>query len=78
MGKIEDIKFLRDKTGCGIVSAKKVIELCENKEIAFEFMRLKGRALARYKYIDGRKVPWDNIDYYMEAKKRVTERGNKK
>ena len=77
MGKIEDIKFLRDKTGCGIVSAKKVIELCENKEIAFEFMRLKGRALARYKYIEGRKVPWDNIDYYMEAKKRV-ERGNKK
>lgn len=75
---IEDIKFLRDKTGCGIVSAKKVIELCENKEIAFEFMRLKRRALARYKYIDGRKVPWDNIDYYMEAKKRVVERGNKK
>ena len=49
MGKIEDIKFLRDKTGCGIASAKKVIELCENKEIAFEFIRLKGRAVARYK-----------------------------
>ena len=77
MGKIEDIKFLRDKTGCGIVSAKKAIDLCKNRKIAFEFIRLKGQALARYKYIDGRKVPWDNIDYYMEAKKRV-KRGNKK
>lgn len=77
MGKIEDIKFLRDKTGCGIASAKKAIDLCKNRKIAFEFIRLKGQALARYKYIDGRKVPWDNIDYYMEAKKRV-ERGNKK
>ena len=76
MGKIEDIKFLRDKTGCGIVSAKKVIELCENKEIAFEFMRLKGQAVARYKYVEGKKVPWDNIDYYIEAKKRVEKRGN--
>lgn len=78
MGKIEDIKFLRDKTGCGIASAKKVMELCKNKEIALEFIRLKGQALARYKYIDGRKIPWDNIDYYMEARKRVAERGNKK
>ena len=77
MGKIEDIKFLRDKTGCGIASAKKAIDLCKNRKIAFEFIRLKGQALARYKYIDRRKVPWDNIDYYMEAKKRV-ERGNKK
>ena len=73
---IEDIKFLRDRTGCRIASAKKAMELCKNKEIAFEFIRLKGQAVARYKKIDGRKIPWDNIDYYMEAKKRV-ERGNK-
>lgn len=46
MGKIEDIKFLRDRLGCGVASAKKVIELCENKEIAFEFIRLKGQAVA--------------------------------
>jgi len=76
MGKIEDIKLLRDRLGCGVVSAKKVIELCENKEIAFEFMRLKGQAVARYKYVEGKKVPWDNIDYYIEAKKRVEKRGN--
>ena len=74
MGKIEDIKFLRDKTGCGIASAKKAIDLCKNRKIAFEFIRLKGQALARYKYIDGRKVPWDNIDYYMEAKKQSRKR----
>lgn len=74
MGKIEDIKFLRDKTGCGITSARMAIDLCGNKEIAFEFMRLKGQAVARYKNIDGRKIPWDNIDYYMEAKKRVEKR----
>lgn len=78
MGKIEDIKFLRDKTGCGIASAKKVIELCENKEIAFEFIRLKGQVVARYKYVEGKKVSWDNIDYYMEAKKRIAERGKNK
>ena len=76
MGKIEDIKFLRDRLGCGIVSAKKVIELCENKEIAFEFIHLKRQAVARYKYVEGKKVPWDNIDYYIEAKKRVEKRGN--
>ena len=34
MGKIEDIKFLRDKTGCGIASAKKAIDLCKNRKIA--------------------------------------------
>ena len=76
MGKIEDIKFLRDRLGCGVASAKKVLELCENKEIAFEFIRLKGQAVARYKYVEGKKVPWDNIDYYIEAKKRVEKRGN--
>ena len=76
MEKIEDIKFLRDRLECGIASAKKVIELCENKEIAFEFIRLKGQAVARYKYVEGKKVPWDNIDYYIEAKKRVEKRGN--
>ena len=68
---IESIKFLNEKTGCGISNAKKAMELCKNKEIAFEFIRLKSQAYARYKIIDGRKIPWDNTDYYMEAKKRV-------
>lgn len=40
-------------------------------EIAFEFLRLKGQAVARYKIINNKKIPWNNIDYYMEAKRIV-------
>jgi len=72
---MNNIKILSEKTGCGVIAAKKAMDICKyDIEIAFEFIRLKGQAFARYKYIDGRKIPWDNIDYYMEAKKRVAEK----
>lgn len=77
MGKIEDIKSLREQIGCGITDAKKAIDLCDDKEIALEFLRLKGQALARYNIINGKKIRWNDMDYYKEAKKRA-ERGNKK
>jgi hypothetical protein len=70
MSEIEDIKFLRDNTGCGIVDAKKALDLCKNKIIALEYLYLKGHAIARYKYVNGKKIPWENIDYYREAKMR--------
>ena len=76
---MNNIKILSEKTGCGVIVAKKAMDICRyDIEIAFEFLKLKGQAVARYKNIDGRKIPWDNVDYYMEARKRVAERGNKK
>lgn len=71
MSKIEDIKYLRDMTGCGIAQGKKAIEICKDREIAIEFLKLRGQALARYKKIDNKKIPWDNFDYYKEAKRRI-------
>lgn len=68
---IIDIKFLKEKTGCGIEAARQAMILCKNREIAFEFLKLKSHAVARYKKIDDRKIPWDNIDYYMEARRIV-------
>ena len=69
---MNNIKILSEKTGCGVIVAKKTMDICKNDiEIAFEFLRLKGHAVARYKKIDDRKIPWDNIDYYMEAKRIV-------
>lgn len=69
---MNNIKILNEKTGCGVITAKKTMDICKNDiEIAFEFLKLKGHALARYKIIDNKKIPWDNIDYYMEAKRIV-------
>ena len=64
MSKIEDIKYLRDVTGCGIAQGKKVIEICKDKEVAVEFLKLRGQ-------VNNKKIPWDNFDYYKEAKRRV-------
>ena len=68
---IIDIKFLKEKTGCGVKAVKQAMIFCKNREIAFEFLKLKNHAVARYKIIDNRKIPWDNVDYYMEAKQIV-------
>lgn len=69
---MNNIKILSEKTGCGVITAKKTMDICKNDiEIAFEFLKLKSHAVARYKKIDDRKIPWDNIDYYMEAKRIV-------
>ena len=72
---MNNIKILSEKTGCGVITAKRTMDICNyDIEIAFEFLRLKGQAVARYKIIDNRKIPWDNIDYYMEAKRIVENR----
>lgn len=69
---MNNIKILSEKTGCGVMTAKKTMDICKNDiEIAFEFLKLKSHAVARYKKIDDKKIPWDNIDYYMEAKRIV-------
>jgi len=69
MGKIEDIKYIRDKTGCGIAEGKHAIELCKERDITVEYLKLRGQALARYKYNKaGKRVPWNMYDYYKEAK----------
>lgn len=68
---MNNIKFLKEKTGCGVKATKQAMILCKNREIAFEFLKLKSHAVARYKIIDNRKIPWDNVDYYMEAKQIV-------
>ena len=76
---MNNIKILSEKTGCGVITAKKTMDICKNDiDVAFEFLKLKGHAVARYKIINNKKIPWDNVDYYMEARKRVAERGNKK
>jgi len=76
MKKINDIKTLKEKTGCSYSVANKVLDLCKDIKIALKFLRLRGQAVARYRIIDDQKVLWDDIDYYMEAKE-IVERGKK-
>ena len=74
MGKIEDIKYIRSKLGCGLADAKNAIELYQDRNIAIEFLKLKGQAVARYRKVDHIKEPWTNLDYYIEAKKRINKK----
>ena len=46
---MNNIKILSEKTGCGVIVAKKAMDICRyDIEIAFEFLKLKGQAVARY------------------------------
>lgn len=73
MNKIEDIKYLKEVTGCSILQSKNAIEICLNREIAVEFLKLKWQAVARYKKVNNKKIPWNDFDYYEEAKRRVNK-----
>lgn len=76
MEKINNIKTLKEETGCSYSVANKVLEFCKDVKIALEFLKLRGQAIARYRIVDDQRVPWDDIDYYMEAKE-IVERGKK-
>ena len=70
---MEMIKKLRERTGCSLNDCKKALALCENIDIAYEYLRLKGQALARYKMVAGKKIPWQDKDYLEAAKKNIPE-----
>ena len=54
---MNNIKILSEKTGCGVITAKKTMDICKNDiDVAFEFLKLKGHALARYKIINNKKI----------------------
>lgn len=76
MKKINDIKILKEETGCSYSAANKVLNLCKDVKIALKFLRLRSQAVARYRIVDDQRVPWDDIDYYIEAKE-IVERGKK-
>lgn len=64
------IQELMYKTGCGFYNAREALEKCDNNiSIAYEYLRLKGQPLARYKNIDGNRVPWQDQDYIDAAKR---------
>lgn len=72
MYKAEQIREVHNRTGCGICTAEKTLTLCgDDVNVAVEFIRLRGQAVARYKIISGKKIPWNNDDYLKEAKRKA-------
>lgn len=70
---MEMIKKLRERTGCSLNDCKKALELCNDMNVAYEYLRLRGQALARYKIVNGKKIPWQTEDYLEAAKKNIPE-----
>ena len=70
---MEMIKKLKERTGCSLSDCKKALELCNDMNVAYEYLRLRGQALARYKIVNGKKIPWQTEDYLEAAKKNIPE-----
>lgn len=49
MDKINNIKILKEKTGCSYSVANKILNLCKDVKIALEFLKLRGQAIVRYR-----------------------------
>lgn len=70
---LSDVKRLREITGCGMNLCARALEKCKTPEVAAEYLRLKGQAVARYKVLpDKTKVRWKDEDYIAEAE-RITK-----
>lgn len=64
------IKRLKEDINCPLIVAKKALELCDdNYDVAKEFIRYKYSGVARYKIVNGKKVPFADEDYVAWAKK---------
>lgn len=70
---MEMIKKLKERTGCSLNDCKKALEFCNDMNVAYEYLRLRGQALARYKIVNGKKIPWQTEDYLEAAKKNIPE-----
>lgn len=66
-----EIAQLREETGVSVSEAAKALDLCEEYDIAKEYLRLRYTAIARYKVIEGKKIPFEIADYINLAKKNV-------
>jgi translation elongation factor EF-Ts len=71
---MEMIKKLRERTGRSLNDCNKALELCNNDiNVAYEYLRLREQALARYKIVNGKKIPWQTEDYLEAAKKNIQD-----
>ena len=69
-GFIFAVKRLKEQSGCSLVDCKKALEVCEGLEgVAYEYLKLKSCAVARYRIVNFKKVPWKDKDYVEEAKR---------
>lgn len=59
---------LREATGCSITECKNALAICDSYEMAYEYLRLKSQAVARYKIENGVKRRWNENDYLEAAK----------
>ena len=70
---VSEIKQLANETTGSIKEAKNALELCEDYEVAKEFLNLYHTAVCRYKIADGNKVRFTEKDFVELAKKNVEE-----
>ena len=66
-------KLARD-TGCSLSVCNKALTLCDGDyDVSYTYLEMKNSAVARYKNIDGHKVPWTDSDYIAAAKEKCSE-----
>lgn len=73
---VSEVKQLANETIGSIKESKKALELCEDYDVAKEFICLCHTAVCRYKIVDGNKVRFTEKDYIELAKKNVKERAS--
>lgn len=67
---ISEIKQLASETTGSMKEAKDALLLCEDYDIAKEFISLRNTAVCRYKIVDGDKVRFTENDYIELARKK--------
>lgn len=68
----DELSQLRAETGASIADIAKALNLCRSYDVAKEYIKLKSTAVARYKVIDGKKLPLDTTDYIKLARENAT------
>lgn len=73
---VPETKQLASETTGSLQEAKRALELCEDYDVAKEFIYLHSTAKCRYKIVDGNKIRFTESDYVELAKKNVAEKTN--
>lgn len=72
--RLEDINELRRLTGASLSDCQKALKLTGDIPIAEEYIRLSGQAVARYRKVNGEKIPFSEKDYVELAKKSLLDK----
>lgn len=75
----KQVAALREKSNAGLQDCKQAMEKCEDFDVAYEYLRMRGQAVLRRKRNEfGELVRWTDEDYIEQARIRVELERNQK